>query len=147
MRLITLLFVGTPRYCQIIGPTVDNPVNDPNVVYVTHIYPWHWLSDNQYYRDSITAAAAAHPVILGEWGFASTASPGGEYLIGTISNYGQPIKEFVEGLGIGNIAWVASHDWEPPMFDYDWSGIWTLLCGEGYMGGFAKNWLYDQRNA
>jgi hypothetical protein len=134
-----LIFVGTPRWCQIIGPTATNSVNDVNVVYMTHIYPYHWLSGNQYYRDSITTAAAAHPVILGEWGFASEASSGQGHVIGTITNYGQPLKEFVEGLEIGSIAWVANWEWEPPMFDSDWQ----LLCGDGYMGCFAKDWLYE----
>jgi hypothetical protein len=135
----TLIFVGTPRWCQIIGPTAADPVSDPNVVYITHIYPYHWLSGNQYYRNSITAAAAAHPVILGEWGFEPAASSAQQHLIGTISNYGQPLKEFVEGIEIGSIAWVASYNWEPPMFADDW----TLLCGEGEMGGFAKDWLFE----
>ncbi len=39
-----LIFVGTPRWCQIIGPTATDPVSDVNVVYVSHIYPTHWLS-------------------------------------------------------------------------------------------------------
>jgi hypothetical protein len=137
----TLLFVGTPRWSQIIGPTADDPVDDPNVVYVTHIYPYHWDSDYLYYTNSIAAAAAAHPVILGEWGFTTTTDT---LLDGTITDYGEPLKEFVEGLGIGNIAWVASHDWQPPMYDYnDTNDVWTLLDGEGYMGCFVKDWLHD----
>ena len=138
-----LILVGTPRWCQIIGPTADYPVSDDNAVYVTHIYPYHWLSGEQYYTNAITAAAAAHPVILGEWGFEPTASPEQQHLIGTISNYGQPLKEFVEGLGVSNIAWVANWDWEPPMFDTDWQ----LLCGDGYMGCFAKDWLFEASGA
>ena len=131
-----LIFVGTPRWCQIIGPTADYPVVDNNVVYTSHIYPYHWLSSNRYYRDSITAAAVAHPVIMGEWGFTTTTD---SQLNGTITNYGQPLKEFLEEQGIGNIAWVANWDWNPHMFDSDWQ----LLCGDGYMGCFAKDWLYE----
>ena len=139
-----LIFVGTPRWCQIIGPTATNPVSDDNVVYISHIYPTHWLSSsNQYYRDSITAAAAAHPVIMGEWGFESSSDPNNYITNGTISNYGQPLKEFVEGIGIGSIAWVASYDWGPPMFNTDW----TLRCGEGEMGCFAKDWLFEASGA
>jgi len=135
-----LIFVGTPSYCQIIGPTATDPVSDDNVVYISHIYPTHWLSSsNQYYRDSITAAAAAHPVIMGEWGFESSSDPNNYITNGTISNYGQPLKEFVEGIDIGSIAWVASYNWGPPMFNTDW----TLRCGEGEMGGFAKDWLFE----
>jgi endoglucanase len=138
-----LIFVGTPSYCQIIGPTATNPVSDVNVVYISHIYPLHWLSSsNQYYRDTITAAAAAHPVILGEWGFTSdlTYDDTWHIVIGTRTNYGEPIKEFVEGIGIGSIAWCAgAPDWSPPMFYSDN----TLRVGEGEMGGFAKDWLFE----
>ena len=140
-----LIFVGTPRWCQIIGPTATDPVGDVNVVYVSHIYPTHWLSSgNSYYVSTITAAAAVHPVIMGEWGFESSSDPNDYITNGTISNYGEPLKEFVEGIGIGNIAWVASYNWGPPMFSYDSNtGVWTLRVGPGEMGGFTKDWLYE----
>jgi hypothetical protein len=138
-----LIFVGTPSYCQIIGPTATDPVDDVNVVYISHIYPLHWLSgSNQYYRDTITAAAAAHPVIIGEWGFTTdlTYDDTWHVVIGNRTDYGEPIKEFVEGIGIGSIAWCAGGwDWGPPMFYQDN----TLRIGEGEMGGFAKDWLFE----
>lgn len=133
----TLLFVGTPRWCQIIGPVVDDPLDDQNVVYTVHLYPYHWLNDNLYYMTSIAQAAACVPVILGEWGFIHPSED--NVLDGTVTNYGEPLKQFAEGLGIGNIAWVASYDWQPPMYDTDWN----LLSGEGYMGCFVKDWLYS----
>jgi hypothetical protein len=143
-----LIFVGTPRWCQIIGPTATDPVNDVNVVYISHIYPTHWLSSsNPYYVSTITAAAAVHPVILGEWGFESSSDPANYITNGTISNYGEPIKEFVEGIGIGSIAWVASYNWGPPMFNDNGDPTdiskWTLRVGENEMGGFAKDWLFE----
>jgi hypothetical protein len=133
----TLLFIGTPFYCQILGPIVDNPVLDENVVYVTHLYPYHWIHGHAYYTSSIAAAAEAHPVILGEWGFIDDTAD--NVLKGTISNYGEPLRQFIEGLGIGSIAWVSSYDWQPPMYDNQF----TLLDGEGYMGCFAKEWIYS----
>ncbi len=133
----TLLLIGTPRWCQIIGPTVDDPLDDPNVVYVSHIYPWHWINETLYYTTNLAAVAAVHPVILGEWGFIEDPNAG--ILDGTITNYGEPLKQFIEGLGIGNIAWVSSYDWQPPMYDTNW----FLLDGEGYMGCFVKDWLYN----
>ena len=143
-----LIFVGTPSYCQIIGPTATDPVDDVNVVYITHIYPLHWLSgNNQYYRDSITAAAAAHPVILGEWGFTTDLTYDDQWhiVIGNKTNYGDPIKQFVEGLGIGSIAWCAGGpDWGPPMFYSNGANAdGALRVGEGEMGGFAKDWLFE----
>ncbi len=51
------------------------------------------------------------------------------------------LKDFVEQHGISNTAWCASYSWTP-MFLPDW----TLNCGEGEMGCFTKDWLYEKRN-
>ena len=50
-----------------------------------------------------------HPVILGEWGFTTDLTYDDQWhvVIGNKTNYGDPIKEFVEGIGIGSIAWCA----------------------------------------
>ena len=79
---------------------------------------------------------------MGEWGFTTDTNYDDQWhiVIGTQTNYGKPIKGFVEGLGIGSIAWCAGGwDWGPPIFYKDW----TLRVGEGEMGGFAKEWLYE----
>jgi len=143
-----LIFVGTPSYCQIIGPTATDPVSDVNVVYISHIYPLHWLSSSHsYYVSTITAAAAAHPVIMGEWGSTSDMNYDDPYhiVIGTRTNYGEPLKEFVEGIGIGSIAWCAGGpDWGSPMFYSNGANCdGALRVGEGEMGGFAKDWLFE----
>ncbi len=61
---------------------------------------------------------------------------------GSASDFGQPFLDYLEGLGIGSIAWSASYNWSPSMFDPNWQ----LLCGD-YMGCFVKDWLYEKRNA
>jgi hypothetical protein len=146
-----LILVAGAFYSQIIGPAATYPVSGGNIVYVSHIYPGHWLDDywSWWYVNQITTCAAVHPVMMTEWGF--SMSMGTDTLLnGTISNYGQPLMDFREGLGIGNTAWVASYDWGPPMF---WkppnplpSGTWNLRIGEGEMGGFVKDKLYEKRN-
>ncbi|MBN1765731.1 MAG: hypothetical protein JW860_10775, partial [Sedimentisphaerales bacterium] len=126
--------------------TADYPVSDPiggdNIAYVSHIYPGHWLDEywGPSYMNEITTCAALHPVFMTEWGFSMTS--GESALEGTISEYGQPLMDFVEGLKISHSGWVASYDWGPPMFNTDW----TLRCGEGEMGCFIKDTLYARRN-
>jgi len=145
-----LILVAGAFYSQIIGPAATYPVSDPvggnNIAYVSHIYPGHWLDNNWswWYVNQITTCAAVYPVIMTEWGFTSDSNYDDQYhlLIGTITNYGQPLMDFIEGLGIGNTAWTASYDWGPPMFRRDW----TLRCGEGEMGCFVKDTLYLRRN-
>ena len=137
-----LILVAGPGWSMTIGPAATYPVSGNNIVYVSHLYPAHWLgawADRQWYRNQITTCAAVHPVIMTEWGFTTTSEM---LLNGTISNYGQSLMDFIEGLQIGNTAWVASCDWGPPMFYNDW----TLRCGEGEMGGFVKDTLYEKRN-
>ena len=137
-----LILVGGPSWSMTIGPAATYPVSGNNIVYVSHFYPGHWLGvwgDRQWYRNQVTTCAAVHPVIMTEWGFTTTSST---LLNGTISNYGQPLKDFVERHGISNTAFCASYDWAPPMFWRDW----TLRCGDGEMGCFTKNWLYEKRN-
>jgi endoglucanase len=147
-----LILVAGSNYSQILKPIVDNPIDGTNIVYVSHIYPghfynWWWSNSYQYfsrsYQDEITSCAAVYPVMMTEWGFSQSNDPCETGLThGAITDYGQPLMDFIEGLGIGNSAWVASYDWGPPMF---W-GDWTLRYGEGEMGGFVKDTLYAKRN-
>jgi len=156
-----LILVAGSNYAQILKPIVDNPIDGNNIVYVVHIYPghyynWWWSNSYQYFsrshQDEIMSCAAVYPVMMTEWGFSQSNNPDpGDLLNGTITDYGQPLMDFIEGLGIGNSAWVASYDWGPPMF---WNpggwppqeGPWQLRRGEGEMGGFVKDTLYAKRN-
>lgn len=133
-----LVLVGTPNWSQVVGPTATQPIEGTNVVYVAHMYPQHWA--NASLRNQIVTAAAVHPVFLTEWGFQSGSN---RILDGTISSYGAPFKQFVEDQKLSWTAWCASSSWGPPLFNSDYS----LRVGEGEMGGFTKDWLYEKRDA
>jgi hypothetical protein len=142
----TLILVAGPSYSQIIGPAATYPVSDPiggqNIAYVSHIYPGHldgtW-GNAQWYINHVETCAAVYPVFMSEWGFSAS---GGTGLTGSITSYGQPLMDWIEGLKISNTAWVASYDWRPSMFYSNW----TLRCGEEEMGCFVKDLLYQKRN-
>jgi len=137
-----LILVAGPQWSQIIAPCASNPVTGGNIVYVSHIYPLHWLTANAYHTNQIKTCVAAHPVMMTEWGFFHPADI--PLHDGTITNYGQPLMNFREEQGIGNTAWCADWDWKPPMFkSYP---LWGLRIGEGEMGGFTKDKLYEKRN-
>jgi hypothetical protein len=97
----------------------------------------HW--ESQDLRDQVTRAAAAHPVFMSEWGFQENSD---DIVDGTISSYGRPFRQFLDALPISWTSWCASNSWFPSMFDDNYN----LLVGEGYMGGFVKDWLYERRN-
>lgn len=134
-----LILVGGPQWCQVLTPQATDPIVGRNIVYVAHVYPSHWLGNNPWIRHEIETCAAVFPVLMTEWGFTTTTE---KLLNGTITNYGRPLVDFLEGLGIGHAAWCASYNFGPPMFHKDW----TLRGGEGEMGCFVKDMLYRKRN-
>lgn len=157
-----LILVAGSNYSQIIKPVIDNPIDGTNIVYVSHIYPGHFLNycwsnpcntAGGSYMDEIMTVAAAYPVIMTEWGFSQSyyQDTNDPFFDGFVSNYGQPLMDFIEGLGISNTAWCASFDWGAPMF---WNpggwplplGPWDLRSGDGEMGGFVKDTLYQRKD-
>jgi endoglucanase len=133
-----LVLVGTPSWCQLLGDTADSPIDGTNVAYVSHVYPMHFVWSAV--LDGIRKAKANNPVFMTEWGFQGDAT--NKIVNGTATDYGEPFRQFVDELGLSWTAWCASYNWYPPMFD---SGF-NLLVGEGSMGGFAKDWLYEARD-
>ena len=78
-------------------------------------------------------------MIMTEWGFHAIPS----YPTETVTNYGKPITDWMESLGISWTTWCASDDWAPAMF----SSSWGLLIGDCCEGGFTKDLLYTKRNS
>jgi len=139
-----LVLVAGTDFAQGIANAATDPINDPNVVYSAHVYPATWLgSGGQAWitTQNITPCAAVHPVIMTAWGFDSNDV--NSWCYGTVDNFGQPLLDYLEGLGVGSVAVWAAANWEPHMFDPNWQ----LVAGEGAFGGFVKDWLYEKRNA
>jgi endoglucanase len=134
-----LVLVGTPNWCQIVAAPLEAPIDGPNVAYVAHMPPANW--QYRFLQQQIADAAAVAPVFVTEWGF-QEQSDDAEFQ-GTISSYGAPLREFIDAHGVSWTASSASSTGTPPMFDSDYN----LLVGEGEMGGFVKDWLYEKRDA
>jgi hypothetical protein len=120
-----------------LAPTVTDPVEGENIAYVAHVYPMHWRMADVV--SGVEQANAVHPVFLTEWGYEQGAHA---IVDGTQASYGDPFKTWVDAQGMSFTAWCASASWYSRMFDTDYN----LLVGPGYMGGFAKDWLYEKRN-
>jgi endoglucanase len=131
-----LILIGTPSWCQIVGTAAANPISGANLVYVAHMYPQHWAQPSL--RNQIASAAALVPVMITEWGF----QQGGNAIInGTITSYGNPFMQFVEQQRVSWTGWCASRSWQPAMFKTNFA----LQVGESFMGGFVKDWLFQDR--
>ncbi len=136
----TVILMGSPNWSQLAGNAASDPIDGTNIAYVAHMYPTHFTQPSL--RNQITTAAALAPVFMTEWGFEEGLTDNGGLLNGTITSYGDPIKAFMEQNGLSWSAWCASSTWGPPMFNADH----TLRVGEGEMGGFVKDWLYEKKD-
>jgi endoglucanase len=124
-----LICCGSPQWDQKMGDAATDPLKGDNLVYVVHMYN----------KSEVEKCAAVHPMIMTEWGFHAIPS----YPTETVTNYGKPITDWMESLGISWTTWCASDDWAPAMF----SGSWGLLIGDCCSGGFSKDLFYTKRNS
>ena len=138
-----LVLVTGSCWAQQIGPAVlnSNPVEGDNIVYALHCYAKTWRTAQSWITEQIDAVSPVYPVLVAAWGYEPNDDPN-VWSAGSAANFGQPFLDYLEGLGVGNIAASASYNWHCYMFDPNWQ----LLCGD-YMGCFVKDQLYEKRNA
>ena len=134
-----IILIGGPFWSQQIGGAATDPFEGTNLAYVGHIYPvvdrYTWSDDGV-----MAQVAAVQPLMITEWGFRDD----GNYIWnGTRTSFGEPLKAFIEKHGSSWTAWCADNLWGPVMFAEDWD----LLVGEGEMGGFAKEWLFETKDS
>jgi endoglucanase len=125
----SLILIGGPSWSQVIGPAADDPIADPNVAYVGHIYPFH-VTENDAVEQQIRRCAAVHPVFLTEWGYGFDAAD----RTADKQPYADIVQTMADELGLHHTAWVADYDWAPPMYS-DSQGTLTDF------GEFVKTWL------
>lgn len=135
----TIILIGAPFWTQELAGAVDDPFSGDNLAYVGHIYPGIqtsvWGPGGAF-----TMVAAARPMMITEWGYRTAADAP---VTGDQSGFGDPLKAYIEAQRLGWTAWCADTVWESAMFD----STWTLRVGPDEMGGFAKDWLAEKKNA
>jgi endoglucanase len=132
-----LICCGSPQWDQKMGDAATDPLTGTNLVYVVHMYNAHFHSPSNI--SQVEKCAAVHPMIMTEWGFHAIPS----YPTETVTNYGKPITDWMESLGVSWTTWCASDDWAPAMF----SSSWALLSGDCCEGAFTKDLLFTKRNS
>jgi len=136
-----ICLVTGPCYSQQIGQAATNPVEGDNIVYTMHFYGATWRTGLSWLTTQIDAVAPLYPIMVSAWGYEPNSDPN-VWSAGSASDVGEPLLDYLEGLGISNIAASADWKWSCYMFDSNWQ----LLCGD-YMGCFVKDKLYEKRNA
>lgn len=97
-----------------------NPIDAPDVAYVTHPYPmkrqqpWEeqWQADWGFMTEH-------YPVMVTEFGFMGADERGAHIPVISDSTYGETIIRFMEERGISWVAWVFDPDWSPQLIS-DW---------------------------
>jgi endoglucanase len=103
-----------------------NPIDAPDVAYVTHPYPqkrpqpWEekWQVDWGF-------MAERYPVMVTEFGFMSADLPGSHIPVIADETYGEAIIDFMERRGISWVAWVFDPQWSPQLIE-NWDFTATL---------------------
>ena len=103
-------------------PVKENPVNAPNIAYVSHPYPmknggkpWEkkWPTDWGF-------VAEKYPLILTEIGFCGAEEQGAHVPVISDESYGDAIIKYTAERGISWVGWVFDDRWAPRMFS-DWN--------------------------
>jgi len=138
-----LIFAGSPQWDQQMQGSATSPFTGGNIVYVAHIYPSQFIVNGKYTSivTNVETALKKNPIVMTEWGWDSTLTTN-TVLDGSKSAYGEPIMRWADSLGISWTAWCADNNWQPAMFQPNW----TLKTNPGDMGGFVKDTLYQKRN-
>jgi hypothetical protein len=145
-----ILLMCAPHYCQHTREAASDPFydpmfpNQPNIAYVTHIYPEYYsrgsnLNDYDY---ELKPVLERFPMIVTEWGWDSDYT--NNEIAGDLYSYGNRFKEYVDRNRMSWTSWVANKDgWYPQLFDSNWNSRPTPR----YHGTFTRDWLYEKRNS
>ena len=95
-----------------LGPLREEPINAPNIGYVTHPYPFKRTPPwEPKWEEDFGFAAKKYPLIATEIGF--TVNPGDP--ADGAGDYGQHITRYLQDNGISWVAWVYDPRWWPQL--------------------------------
>lgn len=126
----TLLLIGSPHWSQMPSFAVDDPIAGKNLAYVMHLYPNYPVKD---WDRLFGQAAEKIPVILTEWGWSSQDAVKGEVIHGSLKDYGEPLRAYLEARP--HIGWTA--------WSYDPNCGPAMLGSDKEMGDFVEKWLEE----
>ena len=146
-----LILVGGPYWSSTLPQSPsDNFFSGDNIVYVTHIYPFHTTSGIPNWANY---TLQFHPVFFTEWGYENNSDA--NVTIGTASSYGTQFQSYINSHSNAHwIAWNWSPTYRSVMFDTNYvllgNGQSTQASrfhggnadtNENYMGQFVVDWL------
>jgi hypothetical protein len=130
------LLVGCPEWDLQTKDIADDPIDDANVAYVSHLYPTH---PRELWADA-AELAKSQPVFVTEFGW--DAKGGHAVIRGNSRDFGEPFGRHLQENGMSWTAFCFDHSIEPVMFDK----AWNLLGGNQYGGEMIQSWLEKYKN-
>lgn len=102
-------------------PVAREPINRPNVGYVSHPYPMKspepWEPNWDKYFGFV---ASTYPVVCTEIGFCLADEPGAHIPVISTEAYGQHISDYLDSKGISYTVWCFDTRWAPMLIS-DWN--------------------------
>jgi endoglucanase len=140
-----IILISSPLWAQITQFAAKYPFKGTNLAYVNHTYPGmkeSWPRDvgMEYDWEKVFGKAAdSVPMFITEFGWQATGD--WEMGQGTISNFGQPMKNFLNNRpNINWVIWTYDHYCSPRLADENGK----VREGESEMGGFVRDWLQEE---
>jgi hypothetical protein len=142
-----LILVGSPNWSQMVAPIASAPVSGTNIVYVAHIYPYHYDTDNTL-ASYIGTTKDVYPVFFTEWGFQNGAampcdSPNED-------GYATGMKNYFNTNGNSWTGWCFDPYWQPIMWsNWDYISLLgtSLPSTGGYQGQYIKDFLNEKKDS
>lgn len=131
----TLLLVSAPAWSHQLEGILEEPIDDDNIAYVSHLYPGH---DRKYWQQAADVKAR-YPVVVTEFGWQNAGDKVTYTLRGTTSKWGNAFRQFLDEQGMSWTGFTLDNDHLPQMFDEQWQP----RGGENYCGEAILSWLKE----
>ena len=131
----TLLLVSAPAWSHQLEGIVEDPIDDSNVAYVSHLYPSH---GKEFWQQAIDVKQH-YPVFITEFGWQNAGAQVNFTHRSTTRKWGNAFQEFLNANGFSWTAFCFDNEHAPVMFDKDWN----LLGGDDYCGEAIVSWLRE----
>ena len=126
-----IIIVSAPYWTSHLKGILSDPINKKNIVYAAHIYP-NQLKKGDWAK-TYELVLKRFPLFITEWGYDNNSKD--PVLQGTTSGYGKTFLSWMNKHQLSRTACIFDHNWDPPMFNSDWS----LTGGKNQMGKLVSD--------
>lgn len=118
-----IYLVAGMDWAYLLNETIENPVNRPNVAYVTHPYPQKREQPWEPQWEADWGKVADHyPIVATEFGYVVEGARGEHVPVVGDETYGNAIIDYFDKKGISYTVWCFDPSWSPALLEsYDFT--------------------------